>query len=308
MIDLNDMAVFVRVIEEASFVGAARRLGLPKSTVSRRVADLEARLGVKLLHRTTRMVRATEAGTAYYERCAPLIAAAEEAERAVLRSQEAPSGLLRVTAPMLLGERLLAPVVFEYLRAWPDVRVALHLADEWVDLVEGGFDLAFRAGVLPDSSLVARRLGTATVCLVASPAYVSARGAPPSVASLREHACIVVGAGPGPHTWTLVDHDGPRHVPVNGPLVVNQVALALQAALAGLGVARLPRFLCEPELAAGRLVEVLADRPPAGGGVYAVLPGGRAPPTKVRVFLDLVNARLGGGPWDALGARMVEEL
>lgn len=304
MVDFNDMAVFVRVVEEGSFIGAGRRLGVPKSTVSRRVAELEARLGVRLLHRTTRALHPTEAGAAYFERCAPLVALAEQAERAVMQDQLAPTGLLRITAPSLLGERILAPIVFAFLARYPAVRVELHLADQRVDLVEEGYDLAIRAGNLPDSELVARRLGAASSCVVASPAYVAAHGVPASLVALRDHQCILVGVGTGPHVWVLADEDGPRSIPVTGPLVVNSVLLAYHAAVAGLGVARLPRFLVEEDIAAGRLLVVVEDRPIPGAGVFALFPGGRAPPTKVRVFLDMLSEYLEGRPWRSLADAM----
>lgn len=294
MVDWNEMVVFVRVVEEGSFVGAARALGLPKSTISRKVARLEDRLGVRLLHRTTRVVRTTAVGQAYFERCAALVSDAAEAEHLVTSRQERPSGMLRVTASVLFGQRCLSPVVTAFLAAHPEVTVELLLVNRFVDLVDEGFDLAIRAGTLTEADLVARRLGPVYMVLVASPAYLARRKAPVVPADLAAHDCIVVGNEPRTSTWPL----GGDRVAVKGPLTVNDLEVARDAALAGLGIARVPSFLVGAELGDGRLVRVLASVPHDNTGIFAVYPTRKHLSTAVRSFVDFtVQAFAEDPPW-----------
>ncbi len=292
MIDWNEMVVYCKVVEAGSFVGAARNLGLPKSTVSRKVARLEDRLGVRLLHRTTRVVRTTPVGQAYYERCASLVADAEDAERVVTSAQERPTGLLRITTSSLIGERWLGSLVTEYLSSNPDVRIDLLMTNRMVDIVDEGYDLAFRAGVLPDADLIARRLQRGRTVLVASPDYVAARGAPASLDDLASHDCIIVGNDSKRGVWALAD----TRVAVSGRLAVNDIRMAHDAALAGLGIARVPSFLVAEDIGAGRLVRVLPQIPDNFGGLYAVYPSRRHLSTAVRSFVDFVVDRFAESP------------
>lgn len=292
MIDWNEMVVFCKVVEAGSFVGAARNLGLPKSTVSRKVARLEDRLGVRLLHRTTRVVRTTPVGQAYYERCASLVADAEDAERVVTSAQERPTGLLRITTSTLIGERWLGSLVTEYLRANPDVRIDLLLTNRMVDIVDEGYDLAFRAGVLPDADLIARRLQRGRTVLVASPDYLAARGTPDSLDDLSDHDCIIVGNDSKRGVWAFAD----MRVAVSGRLAVNDIRMARDAALAGLGIARMPSFLVAEDLGSGRLARVLPQIPDNFGGLYAVYPSRRHLSTAVRSFVDFVVDRFADDP------------
>lgn len=292
MIDWNEMVVFCKVVETGSFVGAARTLGLPKSTVSRKVARLEERLGVRLLHRTTRVVRTTPVGQAYYERCASLVADAEDAERVVTSAQERPTGLLRITTSTLIGERWLGSLVTEYLRANPDVRIDLLLTNRMVDIVDEGYDLAFRAGVLPDADLIARRLQRGRTVLVASPDYLAARGTPDSLDDLSDHDCIIVGNDSKRGVWAFAD----TRVAVSGRLAVNDIRMARDAALAGLGIARMPSFLVAEDLSSGHLTRVLPQVPDNFGGLYAVYPSRRHLSTAVRSFVDFVVDRFADDP------------
>lgn len=304
VVDWNELAIFVKVVQEGSFIEASRSLGVPRSTVSRKIASLEDRLGVRLLQRTTRSVRPTDEGRAYYERCAPLVREAAEAARAVGTRQDIPSGRLRLTAPSVLGHHFLGPIIAGFLKRWPEVRVELLLTDRIVNLVEEGYDLAIRVGKLPDSNLIAKRLGESQIRVVASPDYLEKHGEPAHIDALSDHACIVVGENAGPHHWTFAHKNGATAVPVSGPLVVNALDLARHAALEGLGVARLPAFLVTRDLAMGSLVKLLSDEPEGGAAVYAVYPSRRHLSATVRFFVDLLSEALGGD----LAARKAAEV
>lgn len=298
-IDLDSMVVFARVVEHGSFTRAAGVLGQPKSTVSRKIAELEAQLGVRLIQRTTRAVKATELGEAYYERCARIVAEAEEANAAVATAGAAPQGLLRVTAPVAFGAAFLGEVVAYFLTANPAASVEAVLTDRRVDLVGEGFDLAIRiASRVVESSFIVRRLGPTRLLLAASPAYLARRGEPAAPSDLREHDCILYGELPQAATWTFTGPEGPVTVPVAGRLVANNAALVRSGALAGLGVARLPFFQAAPEIEAGKLRAVLPAWSPAGASVFAVYPNNRHLSPKVRAFLDCLVARL-TAPWES---------
>jgi DNA-binding transcriptional LysR family regulator len=254
--------------------------------VSKRVAQLEERLGARLLHRSTRRVRPTEEGAAYYERCIRIVHEAEAADRALVDRAGAPRGLVRVTAPTAMGG-FLGPVAIELLRTHPGISLEIVLIDRRVDLIQEGFDLAIRAGPLRDSSLVARRLGVSERCLVASPAYVAAHAAPKRPAELRKHQCIVSRTGPGPVEWTLERGRRRIAIAVDGRLGVSTTQLAREAALAGLGIANLPRFTVKDDLAAKRLVLVLPDWPPRKGEIHLLYAGGQHLSPRVRALIDL---------------------
>ena len=213
-VDLNDIRVFVEVVKAQSFTGAGRALGMPRSTVSRRIAKLEKRLGARLLHRTTRRLQLTDIGSSYFERCAQSLSAIDDAEVEVRASQDTPRGRIRVTAPHDLG-RHLAPVVRRVIGTYPDVTIDVELTQRMVDLVGEGFDLALRAASqMPDSSLIARRIGGGDALLYASPAYLAARGTPHDIGDLAAHDCLVLGGGRN-HTWRLIKNGEEITVPVS---------------------------------------------------------------------------------------------
>jgi DNA-binding transcriptional LysR family regulator len=264
---LDDLAVFERVVHHAGFTAAAQDLGLAKSTVSQRVARLEQRLGVRLLHRSTRSVRPTEAGAALAERMRHVLDQAREAERAVTRQE--PHGTLRVTAPRLFGHAFLAPVIARCLGPWPELRVELELTERKVDLVREGFDMAIRVGVsgrLEDSALSARKLGETASVFVAAPGMNQPRA---------------IGVAP-PFAWPT--REGP--LPYEPVVIANSLVMARELAQAGVGLAWLPRFLVEEELARGALLSVFEEQLPPPFGVFAVFPSRRLISPKVRVFLD----------------------
>ncbi|WP_375766529.1 LysR family transcriptional regulator [Archangium gephyra] len=287
--DLNELLVFAKVVQAGSFTAAARGLRMPKSTVSRKVSELEERVGAQLLQRTTRKLRLTDVGQAYYEHCARIVAEAEQAELAVTRMQAAPHGVLRVTAPLTFS--FLGPIVAEFLKRYPEVQLELVCTDRSVDLVEEGFDVAVRAGRLADSSLIARRLGDIERAVVAAPGYLAERGAPRNPKELERHDCLVFGAGLEGNVWTL--HSGSRSVQVSvrPRLVVNEPDMLRAVALAGAGIALLPTLPSTTDLTSGSLRRILPDWSSSGAPVHAVYPGSRHHSPKVMAFVDFLRER-----------------
>lgn len=293
---LDDMQVFAKVVEAGSFTGAGRLLGLPKSTVSRRLAELEAGLGARLLERTTRRLRLTEVGETYHAACVRVMAEAEAAQQAVMETRRAPHGVLRITAPQVFGEAFMTPVIATFLAQWPAVEVDVVLTDQILDLVANRIDLAIRAGQMPDSSFIARKLGSADSICCASPAYLEARGAPRVPTDLEGHDCLMLRLGSQKPRWTFTGPDGEISVLVEGRFRVNSFPMVHQAALAGLGIARMPTFLCANDLASGRLVPLLDGYSSPAGSLFAVFPSSRHLSPKVRAFLDLLFEHFGDAP------------
>lgn len=282
-ISAADMVLFATVVREGGFTRAAHQLGVTKQSVSERIAKLEARLGVRLLERTTRHLRVTDAGATYNERCASIAAQIDEANGEVLQRQAEPMGVLRVSAPALYGRRFLAPVIAETLLRHPKLRLDVVLADRRVDLVTEGFDLAIRIGAHDDSSLAARKLGEGHVYLVASPRLVGRRR-PSTPEALRALPAIGTRAS---ETWQVAG----VKTKVTPRLVVNDLEVACEAAIAGVGVALLPSLVCKEAVLDGRLEVLLGEEPTIPRPVYAVFPSREYVAPKVRVFLDAL-ARL----------------
>ena len=292
----TEMAVFVKVVESGGFSAAARELNMPKSTVSRYVSRLEDRLGVRLLNRTTRSLRPTELGAAYFERVARIVQEISEAEAAVTNMQVEPRGTLRVSAPLSFGYPFISRIFAEFLEAWPDVTLDVDLTDRVVDIIDEGFDLAIRIGRLRDSSLIARRLAATDRVVVGSPAYLEAHGTPEVPDDLRQHECLLYAYEATTASWRL----GPDlSVPVKGRLVSNNGDVLAAAAAEGLGLALLPSFIVGRSLHRGELVRVLEPYTSWEAGVYAVYPHSRHLSTKVRAFVDhLVDAFSPEAPWE----------
>jgi DNA-binding transcriptional LysR family regulator len=288
MLNLDELLVFVRVVQAGSFTAAAGVLDMPKSSVSRRVAELEERIGARLLQRTTRKLHLTEVGSAYFERAARVVADAEEAEQAVSSMQAEPRGKLRVTAPLSFG--MIGPTLSEYLSRYPEVQVEMSCTDRRVDLIEEGYDLAIRVGALGDSTYIARSLGTLRHFLVASPAYLKKRGVPKTPHDLAKHDHILFTSGA--RGWTL--RRGSEVVPVlvRSRLAVNDFDIVLAGALAGMGVASMPELVCSAAIRDRRLCEVLPEWSAARSPVHAIYPSGRHLSPKVKSFVDLVAERL----------------
>lgn len=292
MLDLNDVAIFARVVEAGSFTGAARLLGLPKTSVSRRVAELERQVGVRLLHRTTRSLRPTDAGRLYYEQSSAALRTIEAANEQLAEARAEPSGTIRVSAPVGFAGFFLGQTVFEFLESYPKASVELLLTDDKLNLVEAGIDVAFRTGSLTDSTLVARKLGASHKVLCASPDYLAKRGTPEQPADLRLHDCIIAGRSIAGAQWVLEGPDGPQTVAVSGRIAANTMEIATAAVLKGLGIAQLPASAAAPAIAEGRLQRVLPDYAMAVGGVYALYPSSRHLSPAVKAFVELAAERL----------------
>ncbi len=291
---LDDMRLFAKVAQARSFTTAARQLGIPKQTLSRRIAELEHALDVQLLLRTTRRLHLTDAGAAYAERCAEIVRLADEAHRDLTDSRTTPRGKLRITADPLFGDAFLPELVAEYAARWPDVHVDVVFTRRKVDLVEEGFDIAFRIGDIDDPAMQATRLGPARVRYCASPAYVRRRGAPATPEDLRDHECILVVGESSATRWPFRGKKGLALVPVAGRLQSNSFALAHTATLAGLGIAIFPEFACADDLRRRRLVTVLDDWRVDVGAVWLVHPRARFLVARVRTFVELASQRLAG--------------
>jgi DNA-binding transcriptional LysR family regulator len=288
--DLNRVVTFVRVVEAGSFTEAARTLGAPKSSVSRGVAALEAALGVRLLHRTTRKLNLTEAGRAYYDGVRDAVAGLAEAGAAVGEMGNEPRGPIRLTAPY--GSGFLAPVIAAFVARYPRVQVEVSLTGRHVDLVAEGFDLALRAGRLPDSSLVARKVESSDLALYAAPSYLRRRGRPQRLADLAAHDVVLFRSVSGHATLRLEGPGGEQTVEVTGRVSTDEMSFVFDAAVAGLGVALLPAQLAVEAVARGALSPVLPQLALTGGAVYVVLPSNRYVPTRVSLFRDFLVERL----------------
>jgi DNA-binding transcriptional LysR family regulator len=296
--DLNKVAIFVRVVEAQSFTAAALALGVPKSTVSRSVAQLEEALGVRLLQRTTRKLSLTDAGLTYYERGSRAIAELVEASAAVTEMQGTARGTVRVTAPVDLGLGILAEVIILFARRHPEIRIDLDLSARTVDLVTEGFDLALRAGRLSDSSLVARKLGTIAARLYATPSYLRRRGTPRTVADLAAHDCVLFRPRGAKVEWQLTGPSGTESVEVTGSIAANDLSFVQKMVLAGMGIGLVPWFLCEGEIERQQLVRLLPDHTSPSGVLHLVYPSSRHVPQRVALFRDFVIKSFAPLPWD----------
>ncbi len=284
------MLVFAHVVEAGSFSGAGRRLGLAKSSVSKHVAQLEARLGAQLLHRTTRAVSLTELGRAFHDRCARIAREIDEAEQEARRAHAAPQGLLRLNVPASFGRLRLAPVIAEFLAEHAKVHVEVTLDERVVNAIEGGFDVTVRvARALADSSLIARRLAANRIVVCGAPEYLRRRGVPRTPADLARHECLLYSHAPR-DAWRFAGCA--PEVSVAGRFRANDGDALREAALAGLGLAQVPAFIVAPELARGDLEAVLEPYEPRASAIWALYPPGRYLSAKVRAFVDLLARRL----------------
>ncbi len=288
---LAHMAVFAHVVELQSFSATAEAIGVSKSAVSKRVAEIERSLGVQLLHRTTRRLKMTEAGAVYYQSCARVVAEAESIERTLGELQQKPLGTLRINAPVAYGSRHVVPVLAEFLQQHPDLRAELVLQDDYVDLIQGGFDLAIRIGALADSSLIARRIAPISTALYASRDYLKRWGVPTSPRELQGHEFVIYSLATKPRSLTLV-RAGKRHrVQINGRLVCNNGSAIRAAVLAGLGIGILPEFYVTEDLERGQLIALLKDYTLPSASVHAVYPAGTSLSAKQRLFTDYLVTR-----------------
>lgn len=289
---LEAMSLLVAVVDAGGFSAAARRLSLPLATVSRKVADLEAHLGVQLLQRSTRHIALTDAGRSYVESCRRILDDVNETERAATGEYAAPKGDLVITAPVVFGRLHVTPVAVAFLKAFPDINIRLLLSDRISHLLEEHIDLAVRIGPLPDSSLVATRVGEVRQVVCACPEYLAQRGVPVAPEDIRAHDCISYEGLAGTQAWAFYRGESVSLLPIKPRLIVNGAEAALDAACAGLGLTRVLSYQCEPARQAGKVQIVLADFEAAPWPVSLVYAGQGRLPIKLRAFLDFAAPRL----------------
>jgi len=298
MSKFDEIHAFTQIVESGSITAAAERLTVAKSAVSRRLAELEARLGVELFHRTTRKLTLTDSGRAFYERSVRILSDLEEAEQAVCQAHHELRGPLRVAAPLTFGLLHLGPAINDFVHAHPQIQVAIDFNDRQVDVIQEGFDVAIRIATLQDSSLIARRLASVTIDTCASPAYLARHGTPRTPDELREHQCLVYAYLENPGVWPYRDRSGREiNMRVQPYLEANNGDYLSAAAIAGHGIVRQPRFICYGAIARGELVPILTDYTVPALNAYAIYPPTRHLSQRVRAFVDFLVERFAGMPY-----------
>ncbi|MFO1055554.1 MAG: LysR family transcriptional regulator [Dongiaceae bacterium] len=289
---LEAMSVIIAVTETGSFSAAARKLGTPVATVSRKVSELERRLKAEIFQRSSRTMMLTDAGRSYIEACRRIIEQVDDAEREVSGEYRSPKGDLAVTAPWGLGHLHLLPVALEFLAAYPEVSLRLVLTDRVVNLVEESIDVSIRIGSLPDSSMVATRVGSIRLVVCASPAYFARRGLPQKPADLQSHDCITLESAGAPAAWKFIQGKRSVVVPIRSRLCVNTSEAAVQAAIAGAGVTRVMSYKMEAARQAGALAIVLDAFEQQPLPVHIAYAHRKLMPLKLRAFMNWVTPRL----------------
>ncbi|MEO1169541.1 MAG: LysR family transcriptional regulator [Pseudomonadota bacterium] len=291
--DLEAWAIFAKVVELRSFTAAAEDLAVSKATVSKAVTRLEKSLGVQLLHRSSRHLSLTESGRELAGRAQQLLSLGEEAEDAARDDAANPRGLVRLAAPMSFGIAHVGAVLPDFLARYPDIAIDLHLSDEVVDIIGGGFDAALRIGALPDSSLKARRLGPVDRHLVAAQDYIDRHGRPAHPSDLKDHACLCYAYLPNPESWRFTHANGNEaQVRPSGPLRANNSDAMMPALMAGHGIALVPDFMLAQHDPGGSLVPLLPDWSPPPVALHLVTPPGRERPARVTALIDFLAERL----------------
>ncbi|PLQ00021.1 LysR family transcriptional regulator [Cupriavidus pauculus] len=292
MNQFESMSLLVAVVDAGSFSSAARKLGVPLPTVSRKVADLESYLSTRLLHRTTRKLSLTEAGVAYVEACRRILEQVGEAERAAAGEHASPRGELVITAPVNFGRLHVVPVVAEFLAEYPEININLVLTDRVVHLMEEHADVAVRIGELPDSTLIATRVGSVRRVVCGSPAYLKAHGAPAAPRDLATHQCVTFDVMASMRAWVFGTGRREIAVPVQSRLTVNTAEAAIAAATLGVGLIRVLSYQVNDAVRSGSLAVVLEAFESAPLPVSLVHKGKGPLPLKLRAFLDFVTPRL----------------
>jgi len=285
MLSWEGLREFIAVVETDSFTMAAKQLGTSVAQVSRRIGRLEDRLGAKLFYRTTRRVSITEAGTTYYHHCRPAIESLEEAERAISDLQLNPKGNLRLSAPVAYGEKAIMPILNEFMKLYEDVSIDVLLTNKKVDLIEDGFDLVIRLGMLESSSLVAKKLTSRTLYVCASADYISKYGQPFTLSELGNHNCLL---GTLDH-WRFIENAQEKTMRVKGNYRCNNGPALLNATLAGFGLVQLADYYVEPYIKSGEIIPILENYRPLEEGVWALYPQNRHLSSKVRALIDFLN-------------------
>lgn len=295
----QEMRVFTAVVDAASFVGAGDALGMSKAAVSRHVSDLEQRLGVRLMHRTTRKLSLTSEGELFLARSREILSSIEASEVELSTRSVTASGLLKISVPVSFGIRHLAPLWSEFLASHSQVTLDLQLADRVIDLVEEGFDLAVRIARLPDSSLISRQLASTRLVLCAAPSYLERRGTPQHPSELTQHDVMGYSLMAMGDQWQFTGPDGPVSAKVRPRMWTNNGDSCVAAAVRGAGIQLQPTFLIDRELATGQLVEILPQFRSAELGIYAVYPSRKFVLPKVRALVEFLAIKLGQGSWMA---------
>jgi len=279
-VGLDGMALFVRIVEEGSLTAAGRALGLPKATVSRRLVQLETSVGTLLVARSTCALSVTDAGRRFFERVQPIVHEAEAAQSEIMSANTEPSGILRITAPVIFGEVVVAPGLVQFLQRYPKIQADLHFSDELVNIVAEGFDLAIRMGQIEDSDLIGRRLTEVSMVLVASPSYLEAHGVPEKVQDLRDHTAVL--------TQKKFDHwiVGAETVRLRWRMSTGSMVITRNAVRDGLGIARVPEFFVARDLAEGTLRRVLPRFSLPGFSATALYRRSAVPSLALRTLLD----------------------
>lgn len=293
---LEDMRIFVATVESASFTAAAEKLGLSKQFLSRRVSDLEERLGARLMLRTTRRLSVTDLGKAYFERCQKIIEDVDEVEAFVGRGLGQPRGRIKISAPVSFGSLHLGPALADFLAQMPDIQLDVVLNDRVVDIVGEGFDVALRVGQLEDSSLLAKRLADVCMLLVASPEYLQGAAPLDTPDDLSRHACLLYGHSPAVE-WTYRGQGKLCKVAVKGRVLANNGDITMSCALKHQGIARLPDFMVCQQIQAGKLVEVLPEFRLPGGGLYAVYAQHRQSSLAVQALIKHLSKAFSNPAW-----------
>ena len=298
------LQLFIRVVETGSFSKASAGLGITQPTATKHVAALEARLGARLFHRSTRGVTPTELGSAYYDKCKLIARELEDADNLAALMQSRVQGLLRISTSVAFGRRVMTPLVLHFMQQHPGLQIDLSFDDRYVNLVEQGIDLAIRMGRLADSTLGARYLGMNPWVLVASSDYLARRGTPATPDELRKHDALIYSSVQGDERWHFTGPDGKaQQVPVKGPLRSNNLSALLAAARAGFGLAALPWYVAHDSVRDGAVKPLLTGWALPAQEVHAVFSSPRLVPTKVSGFVDFLQQHFSGDWWVAPAAR-----
>jgi DNA-binding transcriptional LysR family regulator len=289
---LDAMSVIIAVTETGSLSAASRRLKSPVATVSRKVAELESRLNAQLLQRTSRRMTLTDAGRSYIDACKRIIEQVDQAEREVSGEYRSPKGELAVTTPWGLGHTHLLPLAVEFLEAYPDISMRLMLTDHVVNTVKENIDIAIRIGVLPDSSMIATRIGSIRIVVCGSPSYLKVRGQPKQLSDLSKHDCITIDDHAAPAAWRFVRGSSATVAPIRSRLCVNTSEAAVLAAIDGAGLARVMSYKMDAAKRDGKLAIALEEFEPEPLPVHIVYPPRKPIPLKLRAFLNWMTPRL----------------
>lgn len=289
--DLNEVYVFIKVVQTGSFSQAAKLLDMPNSTVSYKVSSLEKRLGTTLITRTTRRLKVTPAGEAYFKKCLVGIEEIKAGEDEIASTQGDPQGLLRITAPVELGSTVLPAIVAAYIAKYPKVSIEVILTDRRVELLAEGIDLAIRAGDLKDSTLIGKKLGYGSFSPIASPKYIKSFGEPSHPRDLKNHQCLHF-TPLGSETWKLTGPKGTLNVAVPGKVIINDMTMLRSLVMSGMGIALLPSFYCNAEIKSGKLTRVLQGWHTAASPIQFVYPAQKFVSPKLSTFIEMATEPL----------------